>query len=189
MKKVACVLGSPRKNGNTATVAARFAETAQSLGAQTQTFVLNELSFKGCQACMACKTGSDKCVVKDDLADVLDAAREADVLVMASPIYFAHMTGQMKCFIDRTYSFFVPDFFNADKPTRLAPGKKCVLILAQADPNGGHFDIYPEFAEILQWMGYETHKIRGLGWLHEAGDAELKDALQQAQDLAKQVLA
>ena len=189
MKKVACILGSPRKNGSTATVAAKFVETAQSLGAQTQTFVLNELNFKGCQSCMACKTGSDKCVVKDDLADVLDAAREADVLVMASPIYFAHVTGQMKCFIDRTYSFFVPDFFTAEKPTRLAPGKKCILILAQADPEAGHFDIYPEFAEILQWMGYQTHKIRGVGWALQLGEPDLKDALQQAQDLAKQVLA
>ena len=189
MSEVVCVLGSPRKNGNTAKVAGKLLAAAEQAGARTRKFVLNELDYKGCQACMACKTGSEVCVVDDDLAKVLEAVREADVLVMTSPIYFGHITGQLKSFIDRTYSYFVPDFFNADPPTRLAPGKKCVVILAQADPDPSHFDLYTELAEILQWMGYETHQIRGVGWLDEPDKASMDAALKQAEELARRVAA
>ncbi|MGD9505996.1 MAG: flavodoxin family protein [Syntrophobacteraceae bacterium] len=54
--KIICLLGSPRKNGNSAAIAERFCETAKKSGAEVQTFALNELNFRGCQACMACKT-------------------------------------------------------------------------------------------------------------------------------------
>ena len=57
MKKVVCVLGSPTANGNSETIARRFLETAESLGAVTETFFLHDLCFSGCHACMGCKTG------------------------------------------------------------------------------------------------------------------------------------
>jgi multimeric flavodoxin WrbA len=85
---IVCLLGSPRPKGNSAAIAGRFVETAETLGAEVRTFALNKLNYQGCQACMTCKTKLDKCVLKDDLADVLDAVHEADVLVMATAIYF-----------------------------------------------------------------------------------------------------
>ena len=68
------------------------------------------MNFKGCQGCGACKAEKEKCVVQDDLTQVLEAVRETDVLVLASPVYFADVTAQMKAFVDRTYSFLKPDF-------------------------------------------------------------------------------
>ena len=84
--KIVCLLGSPRPKGNSAAMASKFCETAQSLGAEVTTFALNKLKYRGCQACMTCKTKLDKCVLKDDLAEVLDAIRNAEVLVLATPI-------------------------------------------------------------------------------------------------------
>ena len=67
---------------------------------------------------MACKTKLDRCILEDDLTRVLDAVREADVLLLASPVYYGDLSSQMKSFIDRTYSYFVPDFHTI--PTRAA---------------------------------------------------------------------
>ena len=108
--KITCVLGSPRPKGNSAVMAKRFGDTAEKLGAQVQTFVLNELQYRGCTACMGCKTKADKCVLQDDLTPVLESVREGDVLVMASPVYLWDVTSLLRGFIERTYSYFVPDF-------------------------------------------------------------------------------
>ena len=64
--KIVCLLGSPRPKGNSAAIAARFCEAAEGLGAEVTTFALNKLKYRGCQACMTCKTKLDKCVLKED---------------------------------------------------------------------------------------------------------------------------
>ena len=88
---------------------------------------------------MACKTKRDTCILEDDLAPVLNAVKEADLLVLASPVYFGDLSGQMKCFFDRTYSYINPDF-----SSRVPPGKKAVMVLVQANPDEAQFaDIFP----------------------------------------------
>lgn len=79
--KAVVLLGSPRTSGNTATLAKAFIDTAKALGAAVQSFLLNKLDAKGCQAC---KTKTDRCVIEDDLAGVLEAVRDTDVLVAAA---------------------------------------------------------------------------------------------------------
>jgi multimeric flavodoxin WrbA len=93
--KIVCVLGSPRETGNSSAVANRFCDTAEKFGAQVKTFVLNQLAYRGCQGCMACKTKLDKCILEDDLTEVLDTIRKTDVLVLASPVYFWDVSGQL----------------------------------------------------------------------------------------------
>lgn len=51
MKKIITLLGSPGANGNSAAIAGRFMETAKKYGAETKTYSLNKLNFRGCQAC------------------------------------------------------------------------------------------------------------------------------------------
>lgn len=102
--KVVCLLGSPKPKGNSAFLAERFCSAAEARGAGVETFSLNQLNYRGCQACMACKTKHDRCVLKDDLEPVLDAVRQTDALVLATPVYYGEVTSQMKGFIDRTFS-------------------------------------------------------------------------------------
>ena len=102
--KIVCLLGSPRPKGNSSTLAKRLCERAKELGAKIQMIHLNKLTYRGCQACMACKTKLDKCILKDDLEKVLESVHGADVLVMASPIYYGEVASQLKTFIDRTLS-------------------------------------------------------------------------------------
>jgi multimeric flavodoxin WrbA len=103
------IIGSPRINGNTATLVKQTLESAAEAGAETELFYLNELEFKGCQGCGYCKI-HDKCKLQDDLTKVLNEMVKADSIVMGSPIYFSQFTGQMRLFLDRCYSLINPDF-------------------------------------------------------------------------------
>ena len=155
--KIVCLLGSPRPKGNSGAIAARFSETAEDLGAEVTTFALNKLKYRGCQACMTCKTKLEKCVLKDDLAEVLDAIRDAEVLVLATPIYYADISSQLKAFIDRTYSYLVPDYATNPSPCRLSPGKKLVFIEAQGHPDESLFaDVFPRYDSYSNGMDSAT---------------------------------
>jgi len=168
--KIVCLLGSPREKGNSAAIAKRFCETAERLGAEIQTFALNKLEYRGCQGCMACKTKLDRCILEDDLTDVLEAVRETDVLVLASSVYYGDLSSQLKGFIDRSYSYLASDYLTNPQPCRLAAGKKLVFIVTQGNPDQERFaDIFERYDYFFKWYGFtESHLIRACG-VREAG--------------------
>ena len=147
--KIVAVLGSPRPQGNSSTLARAFLKAAGERGAEITEYLLNQMDFQGCQGCGACKTKRETCILEDDLTPVLQAVRDADLLVLASPVYFGDLSGQLKCFFDRTYSFFNPDF-----SCRVPPGKQAVMVLTQAnpDPDGvrRHLSPLPALAEAVR---------------------------------------
>lgn len=163
--KIVSLLGSPREMSNSSTIANRFCTTAQKLGAEVRTFTLNDLNFRGCQGCYACKTKLDRCVLKDDLTEVLEAVRDTDILVLASPVYFWDVSAQMKAFLDRSFSFLRPDFLTNPNRSRLTPGKKLVFILAQNNPDKNSFsNIFEKFDLFFRWFGFtDTRQIRAFG--------------------------
>jgi multimeric flavodoxin WrbA len=187
--KIVSLLGSPRKNGNSSTIAKRFCSTAEKFGAEVTTFVLNSLEFRGCQGCMLCKTELDRCALKDDLTEVLDDVRETDILVLASPVYYWDVSGQLKCFLDRTFSYLVPDFITNPVKTRLAPGKKLVMILSQNNPDEESFtNIFPKFDYFFRAYGFrESHLIRAFG-VNEPGEvASREDVMGLAEKTAEKL--
>jgi len=183
--KIVAVLGSPRPRGNTALMAESFLTAARERGADTEVFRLNQMNIKGCQGCGKCKSDSEICVVEDDLKQVFDSIRGADIVVLASPVYFGDLTAQLKAFWDRTYSFINPDF-----STRLAPGKKSVMFLAQANPDENMFsDIHPRYERWLKMFGF-THNylIRAVG-VRDAGEVNNRpEVLEQAKKLARELV-
>ena len=187
--KIVCLNGSPRKKGSTAKMLDIFCDAARDAGAETSIIPLNTLSYKGCQGCMICKGKLDYCVLKDDLTHVLKAVADADVLVLGTPVYFGEVTGQMKSFIDRTFSFLAPGFTQAEKPSRLKPGKKLVMILPQGAPDKEVFkDIFPRYSGFYRWFGYnDAYELRGLG----IGEPDMIDKnpelIQSIKDCAKTV--
>ena len=124
--KLVCVHGSPRKTGNSSKIADRLCASIQAKGHIVKSYYLNRLKYIGCQSCMGCKGKSEICVLQDDLTEVLSEVKSADIIVLASPIFFGDLSAQMKGFIDRTYSYLKPDY-----TSRLFPGKKLVMILSQ----------------------------------------------------------
>jgi multimeric flavodoxin WrbA len=182
--KIVALFGSPRPDGNTATLTKTFIKTAEDLGADVQTFLLNKLDARGCQACDACKTKTDHCVIKDDLANVLESVKDADVLVAATPIYFADISAQLKMFVDRCYSYLEP-FEIMPEASRLKAGKKFVLITSQNRGEDMFAEVCTKYRMIFEFLGFkETHLIRGCD-LMETDALKTKDC-QDLFDLSKE---
>ena len=100
--KVVGILGSPRgKNSLTRRLLESALAGTGELGAETELIDVTKLDIKGCLGCNACyKTGT--CVLKDDFADVYEKMRDADGIILGSPVYFDAVSAQLKAFIDRT---------------------------------------------------------------------------------------
>ena len=101
MKKVLILAGSPRKGGNSDILCDAFAKGAAEAGHQVEKIYVQQLRIGGCMACYGCR-GTGVCVQRDDMASVLEKLIAADVIVLATPVYFYSMDGQMKTLIDRT---------------------------------------------------------------------------------------
>jgi len=157
--QVVCLLASPRVNGNSATIAHWFCDEMTQHGATVRKFMLNKLKYRGCQACMTCKTKLDHCVLKDDLTAALDAVRTADVLALATPVYYGDISSQLKGFVDRTYSYLAPDFFTAETPCRLEPGKKLVFIQTQGMDETQYDDIFPRYRAFFKFYGFRDCRL------------------------------
>jgi len=189
--KIVAVLGSPRLNGNSVFLAERFLETARNLGSEIQSFALNNLTYRGCQACRACKKSSETCILKDDLTEVLNAVKEADVIVLASPVYFGDVSGQMKLFIDRTYCFLTPDFHrNPEMSSRLLPGKIGVFIQTQGLPDAMFTDVFPRYQWVTKLIGIdELHLIRGCNLAKPGDILKQEDVLKCTDELAASLIS
>lgn len=103
MKAIA-INGSPRRGWNTEKLLKEALRGAESVGAETRLVQLYDLNYTGCKSCFGCKRKgmeSCHCVVKDELAPVLEEIFEADAVILGSPIYFGSPTGQMISFLER----------------------------------------------------------------------------------------
>lgn len=188
--QITCLLGSPRSKGNTGKLAHHFTETAQGLGAEVRTHALNKLSYRGCQACYACKTKSEKCIIDDDLDPILEEIKESRILVIASPVYFGDVTSQVKAFIDRTFSYAKPDYLTNPQPFRLPPGKKLVFIQAQEAEAEAHGDIFQRYELFFKMGGFsETRLIRATGVGPGGVVLEKGDVFESAEAAAREMCA
>ena len=137
--------GSPRPNGNTKGMVEAFREGAVTAGHQVDVVDVCRLKIGGCLACESCHTkGNGSCVQKDDMQEVYALLKEAEMLVIASPIYYHGISGQLKCVIDRFYAAAYPT-----KPPHL---KKVAMILSSGDANmydGAMFSYQGDFRNYL----------------------------------------
>ncbi len=103
MKNVLIISSSPRKNGNSQILCEQFKKGAEEKGHQVKLIRIMEQNIGFCRACDCCMKNGGTCVLKDDMAEILRMFQKADVLVLATPVYFYGISAQMKTFIDRTY--------------------------------------------------------------------------------------
>ena len=186
---IVSVLGSPRQDGNSNLMTRWVMDRATGLGATASQYALNEMDFQGCQACWKCKGVHEGCVLEDDLSPVLDETARADALIMSTPVFYGDVTAQLKAFIDRTFSYLVPKYYRQEQnKSRLAPGKKLLMVIAQGYPDPGRFDdIFGRYAEFFQWMGFtHTRQFRACG-VYFLGDAnKRREALEnEAEEAAR----
>lgn len=103
--KVLAISSSPRLHGNSDLLCDQFLKGAAEAGHSVEKIRLAEQSIAPCAACYACQSGG-VCVKKDGMADILEKVIDADVIVLATPVYFYSMDAQMKIFIDRCFARF-----------------------------------------------------------------------------------
>lgn len=101
-KKVLILSGSPRKGGNSDVLCDQFAKGATESGNQVEKIRVSEKKIGFCFGCYYCSNHGGECVQKDDMAQVLQKMIDADVIVLASPVYFYSIDAQLKALIDRT---------------------------------------------------------------------------------------
>ena len=108
-KNVLIISSSPRKGGNSETLAAAFAKGALETGSKVETVYLREKQYGFCKGCFAClKLGH--CVIKDDAVEVAAKMHDADVLVFVTPVYYYSVSGQLKTMLDRANPLFDTDY-------------------------------------------------------------------------------
>ena len=132
-KSILVIKGSPKKDGNTSALVEWFSEGAKSAGASVE--VLNAGSFKtvvnGCQSCRACQKAAEYgCLFKDDVKTALDKMIKADVIVMATPLYFFSASAQIKQVFDRMFSLYKWD--NAANTMKTVLKGKTFAVIASA---------------------------------------------------------
>ena len=122
---VVSIVASPRKGGFGDRLARRAEEGAAAAGKEVVRYNLNDLaSVRQCQNCEACKSNGGVCVIKDDLAPVLDAVNDAEGVILCTNIAFNEMNGLFKVFHDRFYRFL-----DMNATTILPKGKKLLTIV------------------------------------------------------------
>lgn len=141
--------GSPRPKGNTKQMVDAFREGAKSAGHRVDVIDVCKKRIGGCLACEYCHTkGSGVCIQKDDMQEVYSLLWKADMLVIASPIYYHGISGQLKCTLDRFYSAAYPQ-----KPRSL---KKVAMILSSGDPAMYDSAMFSYKGDFLDYLGLEN---------------------------------
>lgn len=178
-KKIIILNGSPRLRGNTALLCDAFTEGALSAGHEVQRFDLQTMHIKGCIGCM--KGGKDRlspCVLKDDMDKIYPAYEEADIVVLASPIYYWNFSGQLKTAFDR---LFAVAECNADWAN---PIKDCALIMSAEGDTPDNWkpvvDNYEALCKFLKWK--DLGRVLAGGVL-ESGAVKERPAMQAARAL------
>lgn len=177
-KKVLVLSGSYRKGGNSDLLCDEFIRGAFESENIVEKIYINDKQINYCRGCGVCNT-THKCILKDDMAEILDKMVNADVIVMATPVYFYSMNGQMKTLIDRT----VPRYQEISN-------KDFYFIVAAADDNQANMektlDGFRGFTEDCLSGAREKGIIYGTGaW--NLGDIKTSPAMKEAFEMGRKV--
>ncbi|MCR4578365.1 MAG: flavodoxin family protein [Clostridiales bacterium] len=109
MSKVLVITTSLRAKSNSDILARRLIDGAKEAGHEVEHISLKGKEIKFCIGCLACQK-TQKCVLKDDAAEIAEKVKSADTLVFATPIYYYEMSGQMKTLLDRLNPLYPSDY-------------------------------------------------------------------------------
>ena len=175
---VLIINSSPRKGGNSETLAASFAKGAEEAGHKVETVYLREKKYGFCKGCLAClKVGH--CVIDDDAVEIAARMHDADVLVFATPVYYYSVSGQLKTMLDRANPLFDSDY---------AFTKAYLLATAAED---GADTVEGTVKAVQGWVDcFERCELAGTvfaGGVNGVGDIAGHPALEEAYQMGKEV--
>lgn len=177
-KKVLILSGSPRKGGNSDLLCDEFMRGAKESGNEVEKVRIAEKKIGYCRACYYCRQSGGECAIKDDMADVLQKMIDADVIVLASPVYFYSIDAQLKTVLDRTVARWLE-----------VRDKEFYYIMTMADEETESAETtlacFRGYADCVQGAK-EMGIIYGAG-VYEKGRVAGTPAMRQAYEMGKSV--
>ncbi len=177
-KHVLVISTSPRKGGNSDTLADQFVRGVQEVGNQAEKVTLYDKTIGFCKGCLACQT-TQRCVIHDDAETIAQKMLTADVIAFATPIYYYGMCGQMKTMLDRANPLFPADYQFRD-----------IYLLAAAAEEEEH-TVDGAVTGLQGWIDcFEKARLAGIvfaGDVTTVGEIQNHPALKQAYELGKHV--
>lgn len=173
-KKIIILNGSPRENGNTKTLIEYFKKGAKNANNEVICFDLQKMNIHACLGCF--KGGKDAqspCVQKDDMEQIYTHYQNADIVVLASPMYYWSISGQLKCAFDRLFAVAELDSNYKN------PQKSCILLMAAEGETQYNFAPVKFYYEnLLSHLGWKN-----LGIIYAGGNIEIGDILNKTEQL------
>jgi multimeric flavodoxin WrbA len=183
-RKILVVHSSPRKKGNSNTLANGIIKGAESAGADVESVYLHGLDISPCNACYACqKKDSKGCAIDDEMQTIYPKLVECDTWVIASPVYWFNMSAQTKLFMDRCFALLA----YADNPFA---GKRVAIAMSYGDTdpfNSGCVNALRSFQDAFRYVGA---KMVGMvyGSAEAPGEIESNaDLMQRAESLGRKL--
>lgn len=180
-KKIVILNGSPRKSGNTSALVKAFTKGAQSAGHTVTEFFLDSMDIHGCKGCFGGHSSKEcPCVQCDDMVKVYPAVRDSDVVVLASPLYYWNMSGQLRTAMDRLFALEEGD-------GNLLRGNGRASALLMAAEGHGFEDAalyYDHLMEHLRWKN--LGKVL-CGGVMDVGDIQGRTELDDAHELGRSI--
>ena len=170
--KIVVLNGSPRVNGNTAKLVEEFKIGAELASHEVHVVLAGALNIKGCLGCEACHNiGAKGCVVQDDMNKVYEEIKDADMIVLASPVYYFGLTGQLQNTISR--------FYSVDKIKKV---NKYALFLTSYSP-----DVYDaiilQYKKIVSYFNAEDMGIITAAGSERGSESKLKEVFEFGKSL------
>ena len=179
-KNIIILNGSPRANGNTSSLTAEFKRGAEEAGNKVTEFHLSRMKINDCIGCwLGGKDVAHPCTQRDDMEKIYPAYREADVVVLASPLYYWFISGFLKNAFDRLFAIaeFDADYAN--------PKKETALIMA-AEGTGFEESEY-WYDHLEKHIGWKSIGKVLCGYVTQPGDTKGKKELTDAYELGKSI--
>ena len=166
MHDIAAIYGSPRRQGNTATLLKRAVDGARAAGASVDEIVLRDYQISPCLEIYGCKKDGD-CVIKDDFQGVRDRVLACRGLMIATPIFFYTVSAHIKMFMDRCQSLWVKKYWIDQTPyNQWTPVRQGFLISVGATKGKKLFDgtllTMKFFFDVLDMTLWDSLLVRGL---------------------------
>ncbi len=179
-KKIVVITGSPRKNGNSFAMTEAFIKAAEAKGHTVTRFDSAMRKLDGCHACETCYKTGKACSFDDDFNTIAPSILEANAVVFTMPVYWYSIPAQIKCVIDRLFSFVVGG--------KDISGKNCALITCCEEDDMSVMDgvrvPIERSAALMKWHMVGEVLIPGV---LNVGDIDKTDGCKQAAELADKI--
>ncbi|WP_148372453.1 flavodoxin family protein [Bacteroides bouchesdurhonensis] len=177
-KKVLILSSSPRRGGNSDRLCDEFLKGAEAAGNDVEKIFLKDKQINYCTGCSVCSMYGKPCPQKDDAADIIEKMIGADVIVMATPVYFYTMCAQMKTLIDRCCARYL-EIRNKEFYFIIAAAEESVPMMERT------IEGFRGFLDCLE-EPIEKGVVYGIGaW--KVGEIEGKLSMVEAYEMGKNV--